>query len=716
MAKSNPFKIIAKGGSEADLLIFGEIGESWWGDSVTAREVVDQLAGLDVETINVRINSYGGSVSDGLAIFNALRHHSASINVRIEGVAVSIASLIAMAGDTVQIAENAMFMVHAPWGDAVGNSKELRDYADVLDIYAKAMSSSYVRKSGQDHDTIMALLTDGQDHWYTSEEAKAFGFADEIIEDEAAVAAGFDKSRYAPSAFAAKSGSKHTVTVRIDNSSIDHKALAESIADKLTELQPEAADVAAITNQQEDVKMPHEETAAAKAQADQEAKDLKAGHEKEIKAEETARKTGIRATYEAHGNREGVNALLVDCLSDGDVTVEQAQAKLLAKLGEGAEPLAGNHIAVVEDERDKKIAAATNVLLVRAGVNNMRGNGVKAHSIELQGNPFVGASLMDMARSSLRAAGQKPDGMDKRSIVSAAFQGTSDFPILLENVLHKTLLAAYATAPDTWSRYCKIGTVSDFREHNRYRVGSIGNIDGLSENGELKTKTIPDGEKSSISVGTKGNIISITREAIINDDMEALTGLAVALGRGYRRTIEAAVYSLLAENGGLGPIMTDTKTLFHADHGNIGAAAAISMLSIDADRVLMAEQTDVGGNDYLDLRPAKLLVPIAIGGTARSINEAQYDPDTANKLQKPNIVNGLYDDIIDTPRIAGTRRYAFADPADAPVIEVAFLDGVQEPYIETKDGWSSAGAELRILGDFGVAAIDYRGATTNAGV
>jgi hypothetical protein len=111
-----------------------------------------------------------------------------------------------------------------------------------------------------------------------------------------------------------------------------------------------------------------------------------------------------------------------------------------------------------------------------------------------------------------------------------------------------------------------------------------------------------------------------------------------------------------------------------------------------------------------------LLVPIGLGGTARSINQAEYDPDTANKLQKPNVVNGLYRDIVDTPRLTGTRRYSFCDATEAPVLEVAFLDGRQEPYLEVQDGFDVDGARYKVRLDYGTAAVDYRGAVTNAGV
>jgi hypothetical protein len=415
---------------------------------------------------------------------------------------------------------------------------------------------------------------------------------------------------------------------------------------------------------------------------------------------------------------EGIAALYQSCLADAALTAEAAGAKLLAKLGEGAAPIApiaSGRVEAGQDEADKFRLAAGNALLVRAGVHRMAGNNVPALAIDLNGNPFRNATLLDLAKASLRRAGKNPDGMDKREIVAAAFQTTSDFPVLLENVMHKTLLQAYRTAPDTWSRFCATGSVSDFRAHNRYRSGSLGNLDALNEHGEFKQKTIPDGEKASITAGTKGNLLGVTRQLVINDDLDSITNMAQMAGRGAKRTIEADVYALLALNSGLGPTLNDTKTLFHADHNNITTGAAISMVAIDADRVAMASQLDVGGNDYLDLRPAVLLLPIGLGGTARSINDAQYDPDTANKLQKPNTVRGLFRDVVDSPRITGTRRYLFADPSDAPVVEVAFLDGNQEPFIETKDGWTVDGAELKVRLDFAVGGIDYRGAVTNAG-
>lgn len=640
----------------ADVFVYGNIGDRWNEDGVIASNMVRDVSELDVDTINLRINSYGGSVSDGMAIYNALKRHRAQVHVHVDGVAISCASYIAMAGDKITMAKNAQMMIHAPWGIAMGNARQLREEAEVLDRFAKALASGYADKSGKAHDEIMTLLSDGKDHWYLADEAVEAGFADEVGEEvavAAALASSFDLSRFKPAAAAA---------------------------------QPKEA------------LMPEPVNPAAQPA---------------IRTTEDNQK--VVALFKPFADRPEIQALQTAVLTDTKLTVEQIQARLLDTLGKDVTPANPSasfpKVEIVEEEPEKRLAAMTTALMCRAGV--VTDPAVKA---SLKSNPYRGSKLLDLARASVERGGRKVDGMDQMGIVAAAFtQGTSDFPVLLENVMHKTLQARYALAALTWKRFCATGTVSDFRAHNRYRLGSFGVLDAVNELGEFTNKTIPDGEKASITAATKGNIINLSRQAIINDDLGSFVGLAGMLGQAAARTVEVDVYALLALNAGLGPLMPDGQTLFHASHNNISTAAAISMAAIDADRVLMASQLDVSGNDYLDLRPAVLLVPIGLGGTARTINDAQYDPDTANKLQKPNIVNGVFRDIVDTPRITGTRRYLFADASEAPVLEVAFLDGAEEPYLEMQDGFDVDGARWKVRLDYGTAAVDFRGAVTNAG-
>lgn len=408
--------------------------------------------------------------------------------------------------------------------------------------------------------------------------------------------------------------------------------------------------------------------------------------------------------------RHGMSDRTAEWLRGGQ-TVDQVRTLILNELA-ARDEAAGGHvnrsaITHFRDEVDLRGDAFARSLLARGRVVDPTTSRVFVVSGD---NPMRGLTLMDVARNCLERIGVRTLGMDKRELVGRAFtQSGSDFPILLENAMHKALQAAYAVAPDTWSRWCKKGTVSDFRAHNRYRVGSLGNLDSLTELGEFRNKTIPDGEKASITAATKGNIINISRQAIINDDLDSFIGLAVMLGRAAKRTVEADAYAYLASN----PTMADGFALFSTEHANTEAAAAPSVTTIDAGRQKMAKQKDVSGNDYLDLRPAVWLGPLSYGGAARVANNDQYDPDASNKLQRSNIVKGLFRDVVDTPRIADSKWYMFADPDEAPVIEVAFLDGIEEPFLDQEEGFTVDGARYKARLDFGIAAIDYRGALRN---
>lgn len=389
-------------------------------------------------------------------------------------------------------------------------------------------------------------------------------------------------------------------------------------------------------------------------------------------------------------------------------TVDQVRGLILDELATRDAASGGhvNRIQMGESEPEKFRTAATQSILARAMVKGLDGK-----RIAIEGaNPLRGFSLVEIARDCLERCGVRTQGMNRMELVGRAFtQSSSDFPVLLEAAMHKALQSGYALAADTWRRWCAQGTVSDFRAHNRYRVGSLGNLDDLNELGEFKSKAIPDGEKSSIQAGTKGNIINLSRQAVINDDLGAFIGLATMLGRAGSRTIEAAAYALLASN----PTMSDGFALFSNDHNNLEGAGAPTVTTVDAARVKLAGQQDVSKNDFLDLKPAVFLSGLGYGSTARTLNAAEYDPDANNKLQRPNAVRGLFRDIVDTARITDTKWYLFADPNEAPVIEVAFLEGEDMPFLDQQEGFTVDGTRYKARLDFGTAVIDYRGAVRN---
>ena len=210
------FEIINKA-DKAEIWIYEQIGEDFWtGGGVTAKNFQKELAGIKASQIDLHINSPGGEVFDGITIYNLIKQHPANVTAHIDGLAASIASVIALAGDTVIMAENALFMIHNPWGFAMGDATEMRKTADLLDKIGGSLVAAYASKSGKPDDEISALMD--SETWMTAQEAKDAGFIDEISEqmDLAACA------KFIPAMQKAKfknipenlSGSKQTPTAR----------------------------------------------------------------------------------------------------------------------------------------------------------------------------------------------------------------------------------------------------------------------------------------------------------------------------------------------------------------------------------------------------------------------------------------------------------------------------------------------------------------------
>lgn len=177
-----------------ELTLYGEISDTtWWGDEITPKQFKEDLDALgDIETLNVYINSPGGDVFAGQAIYTMLKRHKAKVNVYIDGLAASIASLIAMAGDKVIMPENAMMMIHNPWAFASGNANDFRKLADDLDKIRESMIVAYQKKTGLEKSKIIDIMD--AETWLTAQECKEKGFADEI--EEAKQAAAYISEKY----------------------------------------------------------------------------------------------------------------------------------------------------------------------------------------------------------------------------------------------------------------------------------------------------------------------------------------------------------------------------------------------------------------------------------------------------------------------------------------------------------------------------------------
>jgi ATP-dependent Clp endopeptidase proteolytic subunit ClpP len=705
MAKGDWYEIRAAGEDTAELLIYGDIGESWFGESVTAANLVKELQGIQAKTINVRINSYGGTVSDGIAIYNALRRHDAEIHTFVDGVAMSIASLIAMAGDTVTMAANAIFMVHAPWGGATGNAAELRKYADTLDKFADAMTSAYIAQVGDEKKTeINDLLKDGQDHYYTAEEAKTFGFVDDITESLAVAAS--VPSRYQGQPAATGRNLKECINM-------NWKQIAKALG------MAETATVEQIKAKLAELGLTGETVTVAQVEAA-----LQPAGEtvEQVQARITARNRDIRAAFAPFRSREGVADLEIEVVADTALSVKDASDKLLKLLGKDTSSLAANgRVEAGETDTEKQVNAASNALLLRAGV---RQDPKSKKEITVDGaNPYRGLTLVELARAALQRAGVNTAGMDGLQVAKAALglsrvrgagQSTSDFPVFLENTLHKLVLQGFQAITPSYPRFCKLGDVSDFRSWRRIVPGMLGNLDAVNEAGEYKMKALPDGEKESISVTRRGNIIRVTPETLVNDDLGQVADSARGLGMAGQRAIDRAVFALLAQNSNLGPTLVKTnQTVIHASHGNSGTGA-VSVAALSTLYQKMAKQTFPGADaEIMDLVPRIAVANTVVAGDLRVHNDSQYDPASSNL--KPNKVRGTLTDIVGTERMPATIYYLFADPNVAPVIEVVFLNGQREVRVVQDEEFSTGGLAWRGELPFGVGAIDYRGIVYSTG-
>lgn len=176
---------MAKSAKSAEILIYGDIGPVFWGDEVSAADFANTLREIgDVAELNVRINSYGGSVFEGVAIYQQLNQHPAKINVRVDGIAASIASVIAMAGDHVEIAEAGMMMIHDAATMSAGNAEEMRRIANLLDKTSGQIAEVYAAKTGKSATEMRDAMR--AETWLTGKEAKEMGLVDAVIENKQA--------------------------------------------------------------------------------------------------------------------------------------------------------------------------------------------------------------------------------------------------------------------------------------------------------------------------------------------------------------------------------------------------------------------------------------------------------------------------------------------------------------------------------------------------
>ncbi|WP_426762041.1 ClpP-like prohead protease/major capsid protein fusion protein [Pseudomonas aeruginosa] len=647
----------------AEILLYDEIGV--WG--ITAQQFARELKALgDLSLISLRIHSPGGDVFEGTAIYNLLKNHPARVEAHVDGLAASMASVIAMAADTIYMPENAMMMVHRPWGIQGGEADDMRRYADLLEKIEGTMVAAYMAKTGKSEEDIKALLK--AETWMDGREAVEAGFADQLTE---------------PLAAAAQLTSKRM------------KEFAHMPEALKALMQPRASTPAAAA--------PTPSPAAPTSQPAPAAPD-EAAVRAQINAAENTRREGIRAVFQPFAASHG--EMLNEVLLDSSVTIEQAQAKLLASLASGATPSAGPSGSQGANSH------------VYAGNGNLVGDSVRASVLARAGleeqqsdNRYNFMSLRELARASLVDRGIGVASYSPMQMVGLAFtHTTSDFGTILIDVANRSMLAGWDEAEETFQLWTKKGMLSDFKTVHRVGLGEFPSLRQVREGAEYKYVTV--GSRSQpIALATYGEIFSITRQAIINDDMNLLTDIPRKMGMAAKATIGDLVYAILTSN----PVLSDGKALFHADHKNLqtGASSALSIESLSKAKTQMATQkTEVEGGKprTLNIRPAFVLTPVALEDKTKQIIRSASVPGAESNSGIENPIRN-FAEVIGEPRLddSSATAYYLAARQGSDTIEVAYLDGNELPYMEQQQGFTVDGVATKVRIDAGVAPLDFRG-------
>jgi HK97 family phage prohead protease len=371
-------------------------------------------------------------------------------------------------------------------------------------------------------------------------------------------------------------------------------------------------------------------------------------------------------------------------------TVEAARAAVLEQLANERKP---QQVNVQADEMDKFRSAAIDGLAMRAGL--------AIEKPAAGADEFQGKRMLRLAAECIeREIGKSTGRMKDEDLVRDALTGTGAFPGILSNVANKSMAQAYQAAPTTYQYWTAKGSNSDFKDATRYRLSEADTLEKVNENGEFKHGDLTENSVKT-SIATYGKTFSLTRQAIINDDLGALKTLPSIYGAACRRMINQMVYKLLKDN----PVI-EGKTLFHAGHGNL-QSAALTVAGLGTIKAAMAKQKNIGGKEFLNIQPAYILVPVEMEVTAAQLIHSVVDPSKNNATVNP-FANKL--SVVADPELATANEfYLVAAPGLIPTVEVTSLNGNETPTMESAVQFDTLGIKWRIYHDVGVNLLDYRG-------
>jgi hypothetical protein len=414
--------------------------------------------------------------------------------------------------------------------------------------------------------------------------------------------------------------------------------------------------------------------------------------------------------------RHGLDTAFAADLIGRGVSLDGARGAVLDRLAEGDTVGTRTGATVPAAARD----TGANEIAYRDAVTDalMHRHSPGLHKLTDAAREFRGLNLLDMARHALERRGFSTRGLSRMELATEALQkragpgyhSSADFPFILANVANKTLRSAYDSTPRTFTAWARQATITDFRPVQRTQLAGAPDLLRVPESGEFTYGTMGEG-REVYALLTYGRIIGITRQTLINDDLDAFTRIPSAFGASAADLESDLVYSILTSN----PLMGDGVALFNAGHGNLGTAGAISETTLAEAYRLFGNQRGIEARQ-ISVQPRYLITPPG----SRSVEARKnVTATTPNAVAGVNAFAGRLEPI-EEPRLipaAGADPWFLAaDPNRIDTVEYAYLDGSNGVYTETRMGFEVDGMEIKARHDFASKAIDWRGLYRNAGV
>lgn len=381
------------------------------------------------------------------------------------------------------------------------------------------------------------------------------------------------------------------------------------------------------------------------------------------------------------------------------VSVDEARAMVMDQLRARNK---GVSVTMGEAESDKFRAAAQDAVLMAAGIPVAD---AAPGAQELRGH-----SMVELARESLQREGLQANFGDNMELARQAINSTSTFPAIMANLANKSVMVGFNEAETTYQIWAGKGSNRDFKEAARVALSEAGNLELVPEGGQFQQDFL-DEASARTKVATYGKLFSLTRQAIINDDLGLFSKIATKYGSAAKRLVNKMVYAQLTGN----VKMQDNVALFDKKHGNVaGTGEALSVKAIAKAITAMRRQKGITGDATLNITPKYLVVPPELEMTAYQIVNSTAAVDGVNS----GVVNpykGRFVVVADAELTDPDAWYLVADASQHDTIEVTYLNGVETPRLETRQGFDVDGIEYKVAFDCGVSALDFRGVFKNAG-